>query len=561
MKTAWTPMGRGALIILLTIVVYGPTMRDGFVFDDSLLIAGNPIIQASKGLSRLWFTTKPKEIWPLTTSLWWLEWRLWGASPMGYHVVNVLFHAVNAVLVWLILRRLKIPGAWVAALVFAVHPVNVATVAWVSEQKNTLSMFFYALAVLLYLRFDEQARAFAAKSWGWYVLSLLAFLMALLSKTAVVMLPVVLLGCVWWRHGRVRWKDFLYSAPFFAFSLILGLVTIWFQHHRALGESAVRTSGIASRLAAAGWVPWFYLSKALLPINLTVVYPKWGINVSQWVSYAPGMLLAGCFTLAWWKRRTWGRPLLFGLGYFVVTLFPVSGFFDQGFYQFSLVADHWQYHAIIGVVALVVAAGERIHRQMGEQEQSWKTIAGVVVLILLAAGTWRRSSVYKNDETLWRDNVAKNSSAWLAHDNLGTALWQAGKIQEAMAHFEQALRIKPDYAETHDNLGAALWQAGRVQEAMEHWEQALQIKPNDSKAHSSLGLALVGQGKLREAAEHWEQALRIKPNDARTHYNLGVALEQTGRTQEAIRHYELALQIKPDYAEARNKLARLRAVP
>jgi hypothetical protein len=265
--------------------------------------------------------------------------------------VNVLLHAVKAVPVWMILRRLKIPGDWLAGLVFAVHPVNVATVAWISEQKNTLSMLFYAVAILLYMRFDEEDR------WRWYGLSLGAFLLALLSKTAVVMLPFVLLGCVWWLRGWVRRQDFLCSVPFLVLSLVMGLVTIWFEYNRDLGGHANRTDSFLSHLAVAGRAPWFYLYKAFLPFNLSVIYPKWDINASFWISYLSGMVLVGCLTLFWWKRRAWGRPLFFGLGYFVVMFFPASGFFDQAFYRQSLVADHWQYYSIVGAIALAIGAG------------------------------------------------------------------------------------------------------------------------------------------------------------------------------------------------------------
>ena len=583
MKNAWRSLGPGAtLIILLTVVAYVPAMRGGFIWDDGLLISENRTVRASDGLYRFWFTTEAPDYYPLAWSLWWLEWRLWGDSTTGYHVVNVLLHAVNAVLVWIILRHLKIPGAWLAGLLFAVHPVNVATVAWISEQKNTLSMLFYAVAILLYLRFDEDGR------WRWYGLSLAAFLLALLSKSAVVMLPVVLLGCVWWTRGKVRWKDFLRCGPFFGLSLVLGLVTIWFQYHQALGGYTIRAASFPSRLAAAGWVPWFYLYKALLPLNLTVIYPKWQIDASRWVSYLPGIILVGCLIVFWWRRKTWGRPLLFGLGYFVVMLFPVLGFFDQGFYQFSLVADHWQYCSIVGAIALSVAAGEMIFRRMGEQRRCLGTVAGMAVLMVLAVATWRRGHVYADEETLWRDNVAKNPNAWLAHHNLGIALGQAGRIQEAIwhweqalrikpdyarthynlgialgqvgkladaiAHYEQALRIKPDYAEAHNSLGAALWQAGRIQEAIGHYEQALRIKPDYAEAHNNLGTVLAGQGRVSEAIAEYAAALRIKPDYADAHYNLGVALASQGRISEAIAEYAAALRIKPDYAEAHHNL-------
>ena len=583
MKNAWRSLGPGAtLIILLTVVAYVPAMRGGFIWDDGLLISENRTVRASDGLYRFWFTTEAPDYYPLAWSLWWLEWRLWGDSTTGYHVVNVLLHAVNAVLVWIILRHLKIPGAWLAGLLFAVHPVNVATVAWISEQKNTLSMLFYAVAILLYLRFDEDGR------WRWYGLSLAAFLLALLSKSAVVMLPVVLLGCVWWTRGKVRWKDFLRCGPFFGLSLVLGLVTIWFQYHQALGGYTIRAASFPSRLAAAGWVPWFYLYKALLPLNLTVIYPKWQIDASRWVSYLPGIILVGCLIVFWWRRKTWGRPLLFGLGYFVVMLFPVLGFFDQGFYQFSLVADHWQYCSIVGAIALSVAAGEMIFRRMGEQRRCLGTVAGMAVLMVLAVATWRRGHVYADEETLWRDNVAKNPNAWLAHHNLGIALGQAGRIQEAIWHWEQALRIKPDYARTHYNLGialgqvgkladaiahyeqalrikldyaeahnslgAALWQAGRIQEAIGHYEQALRIKPDYAEAHNNLGTVLAGQGRVSEAIAEYAAALRIKPDYADAHYNLGVALASQGRISEAIAEYAAALRIKPDHAEAHHDL-------
>ncbi len=350
MKDIWkSPAAGVAAIILLTVVAYIPAMRGGFVFDDDPLIVHNPLLQASDGLHRFWFTTQATDYYPLTWSLLWEEWQLWGNSAAGYHVVNVLLHAVNAVLVWTTLRHLRIPGAWLAGLVFALHPVNVATVAWISEQKNTLSMLFFAVAILLYLRFDETS------DWRWYGVSLTAFIMALFSKTAVVMLPVVLLGCVWWLRGRIQWKDLLRSLPFFALSLASGLTTIWVQHNRDLASHAVRAVSFPFRLAAAGWVPWFYLYKALLPFNLSVIYPQWNIDVSLWVSWLPGALIMGCLTLFWWKRMTWGRPLLFATGYFVATLFPVLGFFDQGFYQYSLVADHWQYCSIVAPIALVIA--------------------------------------------------------------------------------------------------------------------------------------------------------------------------------------------------------------
>ncbi len=538
-----------ALIILLTFVAYIPAIRGGFLWDDAPLITENRLVKASDGLYRFWCTTEAPDYYPATWSLWWLEWRLWGENPAGYHMLNVLLHAINAVLVWMVLSRLKIPGAWAAGLVFAIHPVNVATVAWVSEQKNTLSMLFYLIAILSYLRFDEQGR------WRWYGLSWVAFLLALLSKSAVVMLPVVLLGCVWWMRGRVRWQEVLRSVPFFFLSLIFGLVAVWFQYHQVLTKGfGVRTMSFGSRLIVAGWVPWFYLSKALVPVDLMVIYPKWDPNASSLVAYAPGIMLMGCFFMFWRKRRTWGRPFLFGIGYFVGTLFPVLGFLDQAFFVASLVADHWQYYSIVGVIALVVALGGRLCSRIDTQRRGMDLVVGMAIVAVLSVTTWRRSRVYATDESLWQDNVTKNPSAWLAHCNLGVALGQAGRVPEAIEHYKHALWVKPDYAEAHVNLGVALQLEGKTPEAIGHFEQALRIRPNMPGAHYNLGVALQLTGKMGEAITQYEQGLQINPDNAELHHSLGFALQQAGRIQQATEHWEIALRIKPDYAEAHYNL-------
>jgi len=537
-----------SVLVVVTFLAYFPALNGGFVFDDNALIINNRLIHASNGLSRLWFTTEAPDYYPLTESLWWLEWRAWGENAAGYHVVNVLLHAANAVLVWMILQRLKIRGAWLAGLVFAVHPVNVATVAWISEQKNTLSMLFYLAAILLYLRFDEGGGR------RWYGASLMAFLLALLSKTAVVLLPVVLLGCLWWSRGRVRWKDVLRCVPFFILSLVLGLVTVWFQDHRALAEMPVRTDSFLARLATAGWAVWFYLYKSLLPANLMVIYPKWHVDPAHWASYLPGALLVGCFLVGWRKRGTWGRPLLFGIGYFVAMLFPVLGFFDQGFYSYSLVADHWQYYAIAGPIALVVAAAAAVGRRVDQPSRTVGAVAGVAVLLMLGMATWTRAGVYATAETLWRDTLSKNSNAWMAHNNLGLVLQDSGRMSEAIEHYEQALRIEPDDAEAHNNLGLVLQGSGRMSEAIEHYEQALRIKPDFADAHNDLGTALAQTGKINEAIAHYEQALRIDPDYAEAHNNLGLVLQGLGKMSEAIAHYEQALRINSNSAEAHNNL-------
>jgi tetratricopeptide (TPR) repeat protein len=396
----------------------------------------------------------------------------------------------------------------------------------------------------LYLKFDAERR------WGWYILALGAFLLALLAKTAVVMLPVVLLGCIWWLHRRVQWKDFLRILPFFGMSFVLGLVTVWFQFHHAMGGYTHRTDGFLSRLAAAGWVPWFYLYKALWPFHLSVIYPRWDVDATLWFSYVPGLIVAACLALFWWKRETWGRPLLFGAGFFVVMLFPVAGFLDQAFFDVSLVADHFQYFAIVGVIALMTATGTVIVLRMNQRSRRAGLLITLALLMALGVGTWARSAIFAQNRTLWEDTLTKNPNAWLAHHNLGTELSKAGELHQAIEQYEETLRINPDYPQAHLNLGIVLSQLGRAEDAIAHYRQALRIKPDYADAHVNLGTALGGLGKVNEAMGEFAEALRINPDSIEAHNNLGLALLSLGRMPEAISHFEQASRINPDDVDA-----------
>ena len=557
-------------ILAITLIVYSPAMQAGFVWDDDAM----NIVFDEEGLHRVWFTTEQVDYWPVVWTSFWLEHQIWGIDPVGYHVVNVLLHVGSALLTWLILARLGIPGAALAAMIFAVHPVNVESVAWVIQRKNTLCMFFFAVSLSGYLRFDHNS------SRWWYGLSIAAFVAAMLSKTGAAPLPVVLLICCWWRHGSIRRLDMLRSVPFFVISVVTGLVQIWFQTHRAIGEHIVRDEQFLQRLAGAGRAVWFYLFKAVLPVNLSFVYPRWHTAVGDWHVFVPGIALVLVAALCWFGWRYGGRAALFALAYVVVTLGPVLGFVDIYFMRYSYVADHYQYFSIIGVLALVVAACRWVvpGQVRVRKRPKGAAILTVLVVLSLSLGTWGRCHVYKNSETLWRDTIARNPRAWMAHLNLGIARRAGGQLDDAVRHYESVLRLKPDSAEAYTNLGNVAKQRSQFAKAIVFYKKALNIDPDATHAHYNMGLALsllgrledsahhfqlaltdqnavdvhvqlgrigTAQGRLAEAISHYEQALEANGGDFDLHTNLGSLLTKAGKIEDALKHFQQAALLRP----------------
>ncbi len=533
-----------SFLIAATLIAYLPVWHAGFIWDDDILLTANPLVRDPHGWYRFWCTATTPDYFPVTGTSFWLEWRLWGTNATGYHVTNVLLHTANAILLWRVLARLKIPGAKLAAAIFALHPVNVASVAWIAERKNTLAMFFFLWTLLCYLKFDD------TKLYRWYWISIGAFALALLSKTAAAPLPLVLIGIGWWRHGRVGWKDIFQSMAFFALAGLLALITIWFQYHNAISHDIVRTDGFWSRLAIAGRAVWFYFYKAVFPVDLLPAYPRWHTGAMSLFSFVPALLLAVAFFLFWRYRATWGKVPLFGLGYSVVMLLPVLGFLNIYFFRYSLVADHYQYFAIIGIITLA-AAGITITLDHFGKSQIFFCGA---LLLLLGVLTWRQVKIYHNAETLWEATLAGNPDCAVAHEGLGFILLQNGKASESIPHFRQALQTLPDYAQAYYNLGNALMQEGDTDEAISNYQEALQINPHYVVAHNNLGSALLQKGDLDDAISHFQAALQIKPDDAEAYNNLGNALLQQGRVDEAIINFQKALQIDPDNVDARNNL-------
>lgn len=538
------------MIAAATALAYFPSLRGGFVLDDNILLTDNGVIKAPDGLYRIWFTTDPIDYWPVFNSTFWIEWRLWGLQPAGYHVINLLLHITAALLIWAVLQRIAVPGAFLAALLFAVHPVNVESVAWISQCKSVLAMVFFLLSILAYLQAETRVARSAGQTDRWYWLSLAAFVLAMLSKGSVAILPLVLLSLVWWLRPLTR-GDLQRIAPFILVAVLLVLVNMWFQTHGAHTE--VRSAGFVERVLGAAAGVWFYLSKAILPINLVFIYPQWHIRVNQWQWWVPLLAAVAVTGVLWQSRRGWGRPLWFAWLYFCVSLVPVLGFTDVAFMEHSLVADHYQHLALIGALALV-AGGWGVWRRQARSARWLPTAAAIGVVAGLMVLTWRQSGLYAEAMTLYEATVAGNPDSWLAHNNLGGLLTEADQLPQAIEHYEHALRLKPDYPDAHNNLGVALRRSGRLPEAIAHFREALRLKPDYLQAHYNLGSALAEGGQHSEAIEHFTRALELRPNYPEVRNDLGIALARTGRFPEAVAQLQEALRLKPDFADAQFNL-------
>lgn len=550
-QEAWPRLTAGAVILLLAAFgVCWPALRGQFLWDDFLVVHRNPLVTGELGLGSVWFRTD----FPLSYVAFWLEWLAWGNHPLGYHVVNVLLHTASAVLLWRVLAQLRTPAPWLAAMIFAVHPVGVTSVAWISELKNTLSLPFFLLSLMWYLRLDREPGPApqAPRASLSYWLSLLSFVLALLSKTSTVMLPVVLLACAWWQRGRITWRDVRRTSPFFTLALAFGLMSVWFQAHGAFAGATVQTENFWGRLAGAGMALWFYLGKALLPLNLSMIYPPWQIEAGAALSYLPLLSWCGLLIVCWCGRRTRARHILFGLGCFTAMLFPVLGFFDMFFLTMSRVSDHFAYIPLVALVAL--AAGGLGGALKG---RGLALVGGALVASLAVLGTMR-ARVFANEEALWRDTLARNPAAWCAHANLGWILAEQQAYDEAREHLEASLAIRPANAQARSNLGRLLSLQGKFPEADAQFQAALKLKPKDTDIRKSYASALAEQGRQAEAVEVLREAVRLGSRPE-LRLQLATLLHEMGRLRDTVAEYQQVLAANPDESEALNNLAWLLA--
>jgi tetratricopeptide (TPR) repeat protein len=499
------------LLLTLLIVAYSPALNGSYLWDDDAHVT-RTALRSWDGLRQIWFHLgATQQYYPLLHSAFWLEASLWGDQVLGYHLANVLLHFSASVLVVVLCQRLEIKGAWLAGFIFALHPVQVESVAWISEQKNTLSLVLYLLSAIAYLKFDQRRRP--RDYWVAFAL----FICALLTKTVTATLPATLLVIFWWGRGRIDWRrDVWPLVPWFVVAAAGGLFTAWVEHNIIGAEGAEFSLDFVQRLLLAGRVVCFYIMKLVWPRELIFSYPRWSVSATDARQYLfTGALLA--LTALLWMLRKQSRGALASLLIFTGSLFPVLGFFNVYPFRYSYVADHFQYLASI---ALIVPAAtglvwlvEQTHTLFARRAAQG---AIATVLAAYAAQSWHISHNYTDAKTSYRAVLAKNPDSWMAHNNLGRILMRGTLgMPEAIPHFEAVLRLKPDHARAHYSLGLCEYMTGRPLDAVPHFERVLVLEPHNAllvtNSHYFLGEILRSvPGREAEAAAHAKEAERLK---------------------------------------------------
>src|SRR5437762_3178761 len=541
------------LLAAVTILAYRPAWNGGFLWDDDVYITKNGLLTGPDGLRRIWFSfDSPSQYFPLVYTTFRVEHAFWGLNPTGYHWVNLLLHIANAMLVWSVLARLKVPGAWLAGAIFALHPVQVESVAWITERKNVLMEFFFLLTLLAWIAFINER---TKRRWLFYGLALILYLLALSAKTTACTLPAALFLILWLQNKPIRWRRIFQIVPFLVLGFAMGAFAMWWErYHQGTSRAVFTFLSPIERVLVASRAVWFYLSKLIWPSRLTFIYPRWDITPTHFLSYV--WLLAGltlCVAM-YFLRRYVGRSVEVAAGFFVATLSPVLGFIMLYTFRYTFVADHYQYLACIGPIALS-SAGLVNLADTFKNSRTLILSAGLCVVAVLATLTWRQATMYGDIETLWRTTLARNPGCWMAHNNLGIALFEKGQLDEAIAHYRTTLQMQPNFWDADYNLGSALLGKGEVDEAILYCDKAVARQPNDPDAQVALANALLQKKRIDDSIVHYQKAVAIRPDYFLARYGLGHALLEKGQLDGAIEHFRAALLIRPDHPDCHTTLA------
>ena len=596
---------RPALLLLALLVAYRPSLDGEFLWDDAENITGNVPLREPGGLARIWLEPgATQQYFPALHTLWWLEWRSFGDDPRGYRVVNLLLHFAAACLLARVVGQLGLPAPWFAAALFALHPLCVESVAWITEGKNTLSLCFLLAALAAYLRSEGfplcEAAASRMNSRGgdesdvhvldsyvaptipttppaavtrptaFYLASLGLFTLAVLSKTNAVALPGVILVLLAWRRGRLAARDFLRVLPMIAIGAAVALVVVGVER-RLMGDGRVEFDWPwIERIIVAGRACWFYLAQIFWPHPLTFIYPRWTIDPHDATARLWPLAAVALPLVLWSFRKRLGSAPLVAVLIFGGTLLPVLGLMPIYGQLFSYVADHWIYLSLVPIVVLVGSglayvverampsspqARSACYSDAGSSMPTRQSRDGMArrlakvgawgMLTMLAFLTWRQTPIYRDESALWTDTLAKNPGCWMAHNNLALRLIDEEQPAEADRHLAQALELRPRFKQAYVNRGLIAARQGRAVDAAADFRRALEIDSRMAVAHANLALLLIAADQKPAAIEHLRSALQSNPRFPQARASLGLLLARTGQTEQGLAELRTALELDP----------------
>ncbi len=557
---------------------HGSGIKNGFIWDDDVYVVNNELLRTADGLKQIWFDFDAEpQYYPMTHTTFWLEYQFWQLNPAGYHFNNILFHVLNALLIWAILTSLGVPFSWLTALIFTLHPVHVESVAWITERKNVLSTFFYLLSLWAYIKFlhldlsrtarlsdSQPAGERNVDHWMLYGVSFVLFLLALASKTVTCSLPAAILVLIWWKRHRIALKQVLLLLPFFAAGLIMGLTTAWIEKNHLGAQGEEWALSIIERVLVAGRALWFYCSNILWPHDLAFFYARWQVDTGVWWQYLFPAAILGIFGGCYALRKRFGKGPFVAIMLFSGTLFPAIGFFNVYPHRFSFVADHFQYLASIPMIALICSGLFWLRQKTGQRYHALLALLATAAMLSLGVQSHFQTAIYQNLETLWQDTLQKTPSSWMAHNNLGTIKEKQGDLAGAMDCYHQAIELRPHFDFAHFNLGRVYYRQGRMDLALKHYRQVLRINKDYSKmhpkarpsiqadTHHNLAHIYESQGEISSAIEHYQAAIALNPYPYKACNALGNLYFRRGNLSKAGNMYLKSLSINPQYAKAHN---------
>ena len=554
---------RASVILAAGFLIYYPALNGEWLWDDDFYVTSNPLLHDPDRVWKAWFVPGSFiEYYPIEQTLQWIQWQLWGETTFGYHLTNVILHGVSGLLLWHLLSKFKLRWAWLGGLLFVLHPMNVESVAYISELKNTLSLPPFLLALCFFIDFEESQRRRD------YVLALSLFLVAMLCKISFGTFPIMMLFYAWWKRGRIRGGDIRNATPFFIISVLLGATTLWtgnqFERLYPSHPADLPTGGFLAHVALVGWVISDYACHFFWPLHPLPMYPRWSMEPLTLLSFLPCAIWSGVFYLLAHARENWKHHLLLGLAFFVIMLLPFSGLMIVPYMNFTWVMDHFLYVAMAGLIGVTVGGMENIHAKIPIQLRPFYIGMISLVFLFLTGRSQDYAAVWTDRTTLWNYTIARNNQAWLAHYNLGNVLRSEERFDQAIEQYQRAIQLNPSYDWAHNNLGLALSAfPDRFPEAIAEFREAVRLRPTGAEAHNNLANVLSRvPGHEAEAISEYRTALRIQPNFIEARYNLGLALvKMPNQMPEARAEFQEVLRSDPDFEPAKAMLEQLPSGP